>query len=349
MLSLKSISLLLIFSQLLFAGNRSVEIEMVVKSHSSDKHLHGTVLVAENGKIIYSSVNGWANKAWNIKNSIDTKYRIYSMSKQFTAMLIMQLVEEGRIDLDVPISRYLPWYRKDVAENVTVHHLLTHTHGIEEDYNRLPASVLTEPTQELIEKYFTNPLDFEPGSQFRYGGLLGYILLGAIVESVTGEIFRNVLQKNILDPLQMTNSYYLDYKQIIPGKAEDYLPTEKGLGHRIQAYPVNADGASCLVTTAGDLLKWDQALYGEQLLSEKFKDVYLHPHEGHSGYYYAYGWHLADLTIAGKQKRIFYHTGGGSCIIFRLPEENQTVILLNNIWSNELYNIGIEILKLIAK
>ena len=119
---------------------------------------------------------------------------------------------------------------------MTVRHLLTHTHGISEGYEKLPRFLVTEPTQELILKYFNNDLEFDPGSKFRYSGLLGYTLLGAIIESVTGKSLETVLQDKILDPLCMRNTRYLDYEKIISNKASDYFRRSEGYIHRIHAY-----------------------------------------------------------------------------------------------------------------
>ncbi len=330
---------------LCFAQDKAIIIDEIVIRYAESRDIHGTVLVAEKGIVLYSKAFGLANMEWNIPNDVYTKYRIYSMSKQFTALLVMQLVEAGKLDVKKPISDYLPYYRKDVGNQVTVHHLLTHTHGIAEHYERLPSFLVNEPTRELVEKYFSNELDFQPGTNFRYSGLLGYILLGAIIESVTGKPDEKVLQEKILDPAGMGNTTYLDYRKLIKNRAADYTKTNQGFEHRIQAYPIHADGASCLVSTVGDLLLWDQALYSNSLLSKLYQDELFAPQvtQGPS-YYYGYGWYIADLDIGGENKRIFYHTGGGTSIIFRSLTDSQTVIILNNLRSDKLFNIGIEIL-----
>lgn len=328
-----------------FAQDKAHTIDDIIIRYVESRDIHGTVLVAEKGSVLYSKAFGLANMEWDIPNDVDTKYRIYSMSKQFTALLVMQLVEAGKLDVTRPISDYLPYYRKDVGNQVTVHHLLTHTHGIADHYERLPSFLITEPTQELVETYFSNALDFQPGTNFRYSGLLGYILLGAIIESVTGKPYETVLQERILDPSGMENTTYLDYHKLITNRAEDYTRTNQGFEHRIQAYPMHADGASCLVSTVGDLLLWDQALYSNTLLSEPYQEKLFAPHvTQYASRYYGYGWSIVDLDIGGDNKRIFYHTGGGSCIIFRSVTESQTVIILNNLRSDKLFDIGIEIL-----
>jgi CubicO group peptidase (beta-lactamase class C family) len=331
------------------AQDRISAIKETVKKYTESGNLHGVTLVAENGKLLFAQSSGQANIAWGIPNDIDTKFRIYSMSKQFTALLIMQLVEAGKIDLKKSISTYLPYYRKDVGEKVTVHHLLTHTHGIEEGYIRLPSFLIMDPTQQLIEKYFSNKLDFQPGEKFRYSGLLGYIVLGAIIESVTGKSYREVLYNNILDPLGMKNTYYLDYRKIIEKRASDYFRLNDGFEYRIQAYPVNADGASCLVSTVEDLLIWDQALTTNKLLSEKFMDILFSPHVTQQvSQYYGYGWYISDLDIAGESKRIYYHSGGGTCFILRSVSDQRTIITLNNLISNNLYDICLQLLTQLA-
>jgi CubicO group peptidase (beta-lactamase class C family) len=349
-LSFYAILSLIIFQSICFAQDINKKLDKTITNYANSGHLNGVILVADNGNIIYSKAFGLANLEWNIPNDINTKFRIYSMSKQFTALLIMQLVEAGKIDLHQAISEYLPYYRKDVGSKVTVHHLLTHTHGIAEGYDQLPPFLVSEPTQQLVVKYFSNDLDFQPGSEFRYSGLLGYILLGAIIESVTGKSYEDVLQEKILDPVGMKNTTYLDYRKIIKKRASDYTKTNHGFVYRIQAYPIHADGASCLVSTVNDLLLWDQALYSSALISEKYRNMIFSPYvTQYVPYYYGYGWYIADLDIAGENKRVFYHTGGGACIIFRSVTDTQTVIILNNLRSNKLYDIGLEILTLMQE
>ena len=328
-----------------FAQDKAAKIDEIITRYVELGDIHGTVLVAENGNVLYSKAFGFADMEWDIPNDVDTKYRIYSMTKQFTALLIMQLVEAGRLELKKPITEYLPYYRKDVGKQVTVHNLLTHTHGIAEHGERLPPFLVIEPTRELVEKYFNNELDFQPGTNFRYSDLLGYILLGAIIESVTGEPYEKVLQEKILEPAGMKNTTYLDYHKLIKNRASDYLQISQGFEHRIQPYPIHADGATSIVTTASDLLLWDQVLYSNALLSKPYRDELFTPQvTQYPPAFYGYGWYIYDLDIGGEKKRIYFHTGGGACIIFRSITDRQTVIILNNIRSDKLFHIGIEIL-----
>jgi CubicO group peptidase (beta-lactamase class C family) len=339
---------ILFISDTIIAQDKIPAVKETVKKYTKSGDLNGVILIAENGKLLFAQSSGMANIAWAIPNDIDTRFRIYSMSKQFTALLIIQLVEAGKIELNKSISTYLPYYRKDVGEKVTIHHLLTHTHGIEEGYNRLPPFLILDPAQQLIEKYFSNSFEYQPGEKFKYSGLLGYILLGAIIESVTGKSYRQTLQENILDPLGMKNTFYLDYRTIIEKRAADYFRLKKGFEYRIQAYPVNADGASCLVSTVEDLLLWDQALYTNKLLSENYMKLLFTPHvTQNSPTFYGYGWYISDLDVAGEKKRIYYHSGGGTTFILRSVSDQRTIITLNNLMSNKLYDISLELLTLL--
>ncbi len=348
---MKKLSLLLLFSFTalcpvnIYAQSKINSIESIVSAAIEAGQINGVVLAAEEGNIIYSKVSGLADMQWDIPIEMDTKFRIYSMTKQFTAVIVMQLVEADRIELQKTISDYLPWYRKDTGEKVTVHQLLTHTHGIEDSYNLLPPFLVPDPAQQAVEKYFSNDFEFEPGSKFKYSGLLGYILLGAIIESVTGKPLREVYREKIFDPLGMKNTTYLDYRKIIKRKAADYAQSGDGFENRIQAYPRHADGSTSIVTTAGDLLIWDQALYTEKLLSRESIEIIMKPQVHKTeNYYYGYGWHIEERNIGGSMKWIHNHGGGGSCYIFRSAEDKKTVILLNNIFSPELYDIGVKIL-----
>jgi len=143
------------------------------------------------------------NREWNMLHEPDTKFRIASITKTFTAVLIMQLVETGKVDLDGKLIDYLPFYRNDTGERVTIHHLLSHSSGIP-DYLRIAGFwqnqiLLTYSRKEFVNKYCSGDLEFEPGSKYQYNNS-GYYLLGLIIEEVTGKSFETILQENILNP-----------------------------------------------------------------------------------------------------------------------------------------------------
>ncbi|HEV7904856.1 MAG TPA: serine hydrolase domain-containing protein, partial [Pyrinomonadaceae bacterium] len=162
------------------AQDKAARIDEYMTRANKIRQFNGAVLVAENGKVIYKKGLGLANMEWNVPNEADTKFRLGSITKQFTAALIMQLVEQGKLKLDGKLSEYLPDYRKDVGDKVTIHHLLTHTSGIP-SYTGLPnffAEVSRDPYTpvEFVKKYASGDLEFEPGSKFRYNNS-GYFLL----------------------------------------------------------------------------------------------------------------------------------------------------------------------------
>ncbi|MFT5287917.1 MAG: CubicO group peptidase (beta-lactamase class C family), partial [Planctomycetota bacterium] len=180
------------------------KIEEYLQAHHDLGQFGGTALVAEEGKVVYEGAFGLANADWGISNNVDTKYRLASVTKQFTAMLVLQLVDEGQIDLDSAITEYLPSYPAESGDKVTIHHLLNHTSGIPSYTDRpgyFSVDVLKDiPVEDFVAQFCSEPLDFEPGTAFYYNNS-GYYLLGAIVEAVTGKTYRAVLRSRIFDPL----------------------------------------------------------------------------------------------------------------------------------------------------
>jgi CubicO group peptidase (beta-lactamase class C family) len=328
------IVLLLIFSTTaLAAGTKLEKIDKIVKKYHDARHLNGVVLVAEKGKIIYKKACGYADFAWGIKNTVDTKFRIYSASKQFTAMIIMRLAEEGKIGLDEPITTYLPYYRKDTGGKITVHNMLTHSHGIPDPPMDSMPLIITESPEEIIKKYFSGDLMYDPGQKFSYSGVGGYTILGAIAEKVSGKILKELLQERIFDPLGMRNSHYYDVKTVIERKAVDYRYEGKQLVHRLQPYYIiNAFGASCIVTTVDDLYRWDRALYTNKLLGSDYMKRYLKPHiKMEEDAYYAYGQIISNYTKGKGKRKIYFHTGGTASIIYRDVDKQHLILIINNI------------------
>src|SRR5215216_6485219 len=180
-----------------FAQQNVQKIDGLLKQYHEYGQFNGSVLVAEKGKVIYKKSFGMANMEWSIPNQPDTKFRIGSVTKQFTATLILQLVEEGKVKLDGKLSDYLTDYRKDTGDKVTIHQLLNHTSGIP-SYTGLPnffAEVSRNPysVTDFVKKFASGDLEFEPGSKFSYNNS-GYFLLGAIIEKVTGKSYETVLK-----------------------------------------------------------------------------------------------------------------------------------------------------------
>src|SRR6185503_3372704 len=188
------VAIALVVSQPALAQNGSAnnndkvaKIQEVLTLAHKYRQFNGTALVAENGKVIYKGGFGMANMEWAIPNTPDTRFRLGSITKQFTAMLTLRLVEQNKIKLDGTISDYLPDCRKDIGQKVTIHQLLTHTSGIP-SYTSQPGffvNVSRNPykVDEFVKKYASGDLQFEPGSKYSYNNS-GYFLLGAIIERV---------------------------------------------------------------------------------------------------------------------------------------------------------------------
>ncbi len=316
------------------ARDKAAKIDEVMTAANKYRLFNGSVLVAENGKVIYKKGLGLANMEWNIPNTPETRFRLGSITKQFTAALILQLVEQGKIKLDGKITDYLPDYRKDTGEKVTVHQLLNHTSGIP-SYTGLPGffnDVSRNPytVDDFVKKYASKDLEFEPGSKFSYNNS-GYFLLGAIIEKVTGQTYEKVLREKILDPLGMKNTGYDHHGTILEKRASGYEKTGDSYVNAPYLDMSLPYSAGSLYSTVEDLYLWDQALYTERVLSTQSKDLMYKPNLDD----YAYGWQIAKAKLGtGTETVPSIKHGGGingfNTMIVRYPAQKNLVVLLDN-------------------
>jgi CubicO group peptidase (beta-lactamase class C family) len=256
------------------AQDNARKIDDLLKNYYDYGQFNGSVLVAEKGKVVYAKGFGMANMEWEIPNQADTKFRIGSVTKQFTAALILQLVEEGKIKLDGKLGDYLPDYRKDTGGKVTIHQLLNHTSGIP-SYTGQPdffANVSRNrySVADFVKKHASGELEFEPGSKFSYNNS-GYFLLGAIVEKVTGKTYETVLKERIFEPLGMKNTGYDNHAPLLQKRASGYQKTPEGYINAAYLDMSLPYAAGSLYSTVEDLYKWDQALYENKILSADSK------------------------------------------------------------------------------
>ena len=322
------------FAQNGVKSDHAAKIQEVLSLAHKYRLLNGTALVAENGKVIYKQGFGMANMEWAIPNTPDTKFRLGSITKQFTAMLTLQLVEQGKIKLDGKLSDYLPDYRSDIGQKVTIHHLLTHTSGIPsytsqpgffENVSRNPYKVV-----DFVKKYASADLEFEPGSKYLYNNS-GYFLLGAIIERVTGKTYEQVLRENILDPVGMNNTGYDHHDTLIQKRAAGYSKTADGYTNAAYLDMSIPYAAGSLYSTVEDLYLWDQALYTDKLLSAKSKELMFKPFLQD----YAYGWVVSNASFKqnGQPVQIIRHGGGingFSTIIVRMVNQKNLIVILDN-------------------
>jgi CubicO group peptidase (beta-lactamase class C family) len=328
-----TLALLAITQPATSAQDKSAKIDQLISTYAKYNQFNGSALVADNGQVIFKKGYGLANMEWNIPNAPDTKFRLGSITKQFTATLILQLVEQGKIKLDGKLTDYLPDYRKDTGSKVTIHNLLSHTSGIP-SYTSLPGffqNVSRDPytVDDFIKKYASGDLEFEPGSKFVYDNS-GYFLLGAIIEKVTSKPYEQVLHERIFEPLGMKNTGYDHWSTILNKRATGYSRTPAGFETAAYLDMSLPYAAGSLYSTIEDLYLWDQALYGEKILSAQSKALMFKPNLSN----YGYGFVMAKATLDSKKEiPLIQHSGGingFSTVIVRDVNAKRLIVLLDN-------------------
>lgn len=239
----------------------------VVQSSTDAEEFSGSVLVARDGEVLLDRGYGFANREWAIPNDGETRFRLGSVSKQFTAVAIMILHERGLVDLDAPVKTWLP-DAPAAWDGVTVRHLLSHTSGIPnftdfDDYEARKTQAAT--LDSLIAGFRDRPLEFQPDQGWSYSNS-GYILLTAIVEKASGQSYTQFVTDTLFQPLGMTDSGYDSHAAILPHRASGYTPTAAGIVNADYVDMTIPQGAGALYSTTRDLLKWEQGLFGGRLL-----------------------------------------------------------------------------------
>jgi CubicO group peptidase (beta-lactamase class C family) len=317
---------------LLCAGNGPAQrlvtnIDEYINGEVKAGHFIGTILIARDGKVLTSKGYGMANVADDVPNTPQTKFRIGSLTKQFTAMAILILQERRKLSVQDSICKYLPRC-PETWRSITIHHLLTHTSGLP-DYtytvNLTEEERAYSPVTRDMDRLRTGSLEFTPGTKFSYCNS-GYVLLGHIIEKVSGESYGDFVRENIFEPLKMVNTGY-DYNGLI-------------LKHRAVGYSLREDtlvtapfvdmsvafAAGGLYSTVGDLYLWDQALYTEKLVSKKSLAMMFTPFKQT----YGYGWYIDE-----QFKRLCTSHGGRiegfMTSLERFPKENFTIIVMSNL------------------
>lgn len=322
-----------------FGQTKNEQLDKLINLYQEYGKFNGSVLIADQGKVIYKKGFGMANMEWDIPNKSNTKHRLGSITKQFTAMLILQLAAENKLDLNSPITKYLPDYPKENGDKITTHHLLSHTSGIP-NYTAFPRFFEEESRNpytpgEFVEKFANKDLEFSPGEKFNYSNS-GYFLLGVIVEKITGKTYEQMLLDNIFTPLNMKDSGYDNHKEILKNRATGY---EKNGNTFVNSNYLDMSipySAGSLYSTVEDLYTWDQALYTNKLLPQKYMDLYFKPYiPAFGSNHYAYGWAVGKDVIGNSKDSIYAISHGGgingfNTIISRTTSNKSLVVLLNN-------------------
>ena len=309
----------------------------VIKSYVADKEFMGSVLVAQNGKVLLSKGYGYANLEWEVPNSPTAKFHLGSLTKQFTAVAILLLEEKGLLQVIDAINKYLPdapvtWH------DITIFNLLTHTHGIP-NYTGLPeyASITTikKTPAELIALFRDKPLDFEPGSKYEYNNS-GYILLGSIIEKLSGQSYEDFIVDHIFKPLGMNDSGYDSNLSIIPQRVSGYTKESDGIWNANFLDMSQPYAAGSLYSTVLDLLTWHSKLFGVKILSPISLQKMITPFKE------GYGFGVEIKCI--DDYNVIMHIGGingfNTALIYCQKTQVSVIVLSNLNTVGYVYDIG---------
>ncbi len=291
-----------------------------------------SVIVVKDGKTLLRKGYGLADVELGVKVEPDMVFRLGSMTKQFTAAAILMLAEQGKLSLSDDMTKFFPDYPSN-GRVVTVEHLLTHTSGIK-SYTGIPAwrkmwrNDMT--VAELIDLFKNEPPDFAPGEQWAYNNS-GYVLLGAIIEKVSGQTYEQFLRKNIFEPLGMTHTFYGSATRLIPRRVPGYSKTKDGLQNAEYLSMTQPYAAGSLLSTVDDLALWDASLYTEKLLKQSSLQKAWTNYTLKDGTSAGYGYGWAKWQYEGHT--VIEHGGGIQGFTtdgVRMPDDRVYVAVLTN-------------------
>ncbi len=337
---MKQVSLLIVFPVLFtflaVSGQNHVgKIDSLMTTYFRNGVFNGTVLVSRKGEEIFKKAFGYADREWTIPNTTDTKFRIASISKSFTALLVLQLAQEGKINLNGTITDYIPDYQGKLGDSITIHQLLTHTSGVLTSLDPVTEAKeerLYHSLRDMIKFTESADLYFAPGKGFRYSNH-GYYILAYIVERVTGKRFEAVIKEKICEPSGMFSTSQSNHSRIEKKLAKGYeyklLNGYENAPGFDDSYTVGAGG---LISSAEDLYLFDQALYSDVLISEYYKTKMFTPASKGN---YGYGWFITRKKINSGNDSILIadHSGsinGFGSYMAHIMSDSSLVIVLKN-------------------
>ncbi len=302
------------------------KIEEYMQATMKADRFTGAILVARDDKILVSKGYGMADIEDDVPNAPHTKFRLGSITKQFTAAAILLLQERGKLGVQDSVCKYVDDCPAE-WQPITIHHLLTHTSGIPNftampDY--LKTMALPSPAKETVGRVRALPLEFKPGEKFNYSNS-GYVLLGHVIEKVSGQSYEQFVRENIFKPIGMNDTGYDSGRSILKRRASGYTPDGEAFVNAAYLDMTIPHAAGALYSTVGDLYLWDQALNTEKLLTKKSLDALFSADKNE----YAYGWGVRQQF----NRRNTAHGGGingFATMISRFPEDKATVIVLSN-------------------
>ena len=306
----------------------AASLDQVVQPYVKDHKYMGPVLVARDREILLNKGYGSANLEWEIPNTPNTKFRLGSVTKQFTAACILLLEDRGKLKTSDPVKKYMP-DAPAAWDKITLFHVLTHTSGIP-DFTSFPEYRKLEPfattPAEVVAHFRDKPLDFQPGDKWSYSNS-GYLLLGYLIEKITGGTYEKFVRENIFAPLGMKDTGLDSNAAILARRASGYTPTKTGVIENTGFIHMSIPhAAGALYSTTEDLLKWQQGLFGGKVLTAGSLAKMITPFKNN----YAFG-----LFVQAKDGRKVIEHGGGiegfNTSLSYWPEDKLTVIVLANL------------------
>jgi len=312
-----------------------------IDSYARAHEFSGTIVVKSKTQTLYARSFGFANRQFRVSNTLDTKYKIASITKAFTAVLIMRLQEQHKLSLDHTIKSYLPNYGGSAGNQVTIRQLLNHTAGMANIdrgltsadvaiKNGIPHYQTPLTSEDLLTRYCSEDLVHKPGETFDYNNA-DYIILGKIIERLYGDTFERVLKKEILDPLGLHESGMLHQYDVVEELADTYFFREdlKRLVNDLPVYIENWYAAGAMYSTANDLLRFSDALFSRKLLGATALSLMLTPGLDN----YGFGVWVYDSKINGRKHKVVKRPGrimGAQAMLFHLVNDDITILLLSN-------------------
>jgi CubicO group peptidase (beta-lactamase class C family) len=293
----------------LFSQNLDSQFDAIVSEYYTADMPGATILVAKKGEAIYRKAVGKANLEMDVNMVPENVFMLASITKQFTAVAILMLVEQGKLSLEDSITKFIPDYPTR-GKTITIHHLLNHTSGIKSYTgigNLVKVAREDKTLDELIDYFKDEPMDFDPGEGFSYNNS-GYVLLGKIIEVVSGTTYDAFLKENIFDPLGMTNTRYGSNRQLIKNRAMPYEQDDETFVNANYLSMTIPHAAGALVSTIDDMLKWQNALSQNTLISASTFQKAINGSNLNNGEHIPYGYGLGEFQLKGSKG--YTHSGG---------------------------------------
>ena len=304
-----------------------------LQAHLATGKFMGAVLVARGDEVLHQGGYGKANLELDVPNTPETVFRLGSLTKQFTAAAILQLQDQGRLNVNDTLDKYLP--DAPHAGEVTLSQLLSHSSGIPDPLELAEGSSgsdlrLAHTTDEMINRVVGQPLEFTPGSQYKYCNVC-YMILGRVIEEVSGQSYADYLAQHIFQPAGMTATGIDEAGRLLPHRASGYSWNGDTYSNSEFVDLSNVGAAGVLYSTVGDMYNWDRALYSDNLLSAAAREAFFTPRVSRGdGSSYAYGWAIRETP----EHTLAQHSGGVNgftTFAIRDPATELYVVVLSNV------------------